>query len=212
MNVIMLIALMGGLRQVVDAERPGSLIDVNRDRFIPTLMLTNANRLLNKLDELFCLITDNSYDLICITETWLSPEIPESVYQMPNFISFRRDRSVRQGGGVLCYVRSCLNPRVLEPLANDEFELTWVAMRPSRLPRPVGVVIVAVLYCPPWYDAQTRNRLKDHLVACIDVLTRKYNHAGFLITGDFNSLETDFLVDDLILGRWLRLVQEVIEH
>ena len=34
--------------------------------------------------------------------------------------------------------------------------------------------------------------LREYLVASIDELTRIYNHPGFLVTGDFNSLETDF--------------------
>ena len=32
----------------------------------------------------------------------------------------------------------------------------------------------------------------DHIIACVDALNKKFNHPGIFITGDFNSLATDF--------------------
>ena len=60
-----------------DSARDG----VNSSRFVlPIVLLTNANRLHNKIDELFCLVNREHFDLIAITETWLTNEVPDSVY------------------------------------------------------------------------------------------------------------------------------------
>ena len=44
------------------------------------------------------------------------------------------------------------------------------------LSRPLSIVIVAVLYCPPWYNADLCSKLSRYLVNCVDELHRKYNH------------------------------------
>ena len=183
------------------------------DAMLPIVMLTNANRLHNKIDELYCLVNTERFDVICITETWLSPEVPDSVYQMPDFLIFRRDRLDRMGGGVMFYVRPCLNPRSIVPCvaSANEFELLWILLRPARLPRPLSVIIVAVLYCPPWYDRQTKKQLTEHIISCIDALNRRYDHPGFLFTGDFNSLDTGFFEADCTLGNLLKSIQELIK-
>ena len=121
------------------------------------------------------------FDLIAITETWLTNEVPDSVYHLPSFVIFRRDRPDRLGGGVLCFARSSLQPFAIDPLLDrgQDFELLWIAMRPHRLPRPLSLIVVAVLYCPPWYDASTKKQLIDHIIACVDSLNKRFNHPGF---------------------------------
>ena len=110
---------------------------VNSSRFesLPIVLLTNANRLYNKVDELFCLVNREHLDLISITETWLSADVPDSVHHLPSFVIFRKDRPDRLGGGVLCYARASLQPYAINPLLDrgQDFELLWIAMRPPRL-------------------------------------------------------------------------------
>ena len=42
---------------------------------IPTMLITNIRCLSNKVDELHCVAEANSADVLCITESWLSPII-----------------------------------------------------------------------------------------------------------------------------------------
>jgi hypothetical protein len=74
---------------------------------------------------------------------------------------------------------------------NSEFEVLFVSLRPRVLPRPLSIVIVAVIYCPPWYDASTNKELCDYILSSVDILTRRYSCPGFLIVGDFNSVDTN---------------------
>ena len=50
----------------------------------------------------------------------MSPDVPDSVCNLSDYVLYRRDRVDRIGGGVMCYVRSCLNSRVVEPLVDRQ--------------------------------------------------------------------------------------------
>jgi len=43
----------------------------------------------------------------------------------------------------------------------DNFELLWIKLKPRQLPRLLSCVpvLVAVIYCPPSYDASTMKKL-----------------------------------------------------
>ena len=160
---------------------------------IPSLKLTNANRIMNKLDELFLIVSAGSFDLVCITESWLSPQVPDSAVRMPDFVLYRRDRVDGIGGGVMFYIRSSIYSKSVHPDigATNDFEVLWVLMRPKCLPRPLSVIIVVV--APPWYDVSTRRCLSNYLMAGIYFFSRRFTNAGFFVVGDYNQLDTSFL-------------------
>ena len=87
---------------------------------LPTIFLTNCNHILNKLDELHILATDETQclDIICLTETWLDDLTPDSLCHLPNFSIFRKDRSFGLGGGVMCFVRSDILAHSVQPTVN----------------------------------------------------------------------------------------------
>jgi hypothetical protein len=87
----------------------------------------------------------------------------------------------------MLYIRDSISYRKLDYLQADcNFEIVWIMARLHVLPRPLSVLIVAVVYCPPWYDAATNAALCEYILKSIDLLNRKYPNAGFLLTGDFN--------------------------
>ena len=95
---------------------------------------------------------------------------------LPSYSIVRRDRQNQMGGGVLLYVHNSIMFRSLGNVLDnytDEFEITWVLLRPHLLPRRVSNIIVAVLYCPPWYSAARNNELFHYIVNCIDKLNHR---------------------------------------
>lgn len=66
----------------------------------------------NKQEELEISVWSQGHDLIAITETWWDSSHDCNVV-MDAYVPFRKDRSVRQGGGVALYVRQqlkCIDP------------------------------------------------------------------------------------------------------
>ena len=49
------------------------------------LLYLNARSILPKLDELRVLCVDNSYDIVCIIESWLSDEVANTELCIPGF-------------------------------------------------------------------------------------------------------------------------------
>ena len=80
---------------------------------LPAIILTNAQSVRYKLDELHGLIQTprikNLSQLICITESWLTPDINMHRTELQGYEQFRNDRLPKDsnksvGGGILFYV------------------------------------------------------------------------------------------------------------
>ena len=160
---------------------------------MPSVLLSNVNRITNKLDELSLFADKLRPDIIALTETWLSDAIPDSFCSLSSYNAVRLDRQTgQQGGGIMFYVRDNLSCRPLSSILNDRgnLEVLFISVRPRLLPRPLTILIFALVYCPPWYDAATKRDLCKYLTDSCDCLSRKYPSAGFFILGDFNNLDT----------------------
>jgi hypothetical protein len=89
----------------------------------------------NKLDELHATISTNSCDIAIITESLLSPHIPDDLIGLPNFATIRKDRPEDQRGAGLCtYINNNLNFLELDYLSDPQFETQWFLLKPNRLP------------------------------------------------------------------------------
>ena len=56
---------------------------------IPSVLSTNVRSLRNKMDELQAVVDVNNPDIVCITESWLKPDIPDSTVRLSKYILFR---------------------------------------------------------------------------------------------------------------------------
>lgn len=126
---------------------------------LPGLILKNAQSITPKLDELFALVNDkktaNLTQLICITESWLTPNIPPSQTALDGYAQFRNDRSAvetgkSKGGGLLVYVDEgwSKNNETLSVHTDSSLELLTLKCRPKWLPREFQSIIVIACYCP----------------------------------------------------------------
>ena len=101
------------------------------------------------------------------------------------------------GGGVVCYISRRCNGSLISPVTHGhldlDLEVLWLLLRPKILPRPLSCIIVAIVYAPPWYSVQRCKDLRIYMLACIDYFRAKYVFPGFIVCGDFNSFNTDFL-------------------
>jgi len=153
------------------------------------------------LDEVSVLLKSHNPAIFAITESWLTPNIPDQAVSMDRYSVQRRDRRSGSGGGVMLYLSDTIHCRRLENFESHDFEVLWVALRPKILPRPVSILLVAVVYCPPSYDVEKKRELANFILDSVDRLVRKYPSAGIFICGDFNTLDTG------LFNRYLHLNQ-----
>ena len=69
---------------------------------------TNANSLVQKMDELRDRALEKDYDIIAVVETWAHSGIGDAELTTEGFDMHRADRKGKRGGGVVIYVKETL--------------------------------------------------------------------------------------------------------
>lgn len=132
---------------------------------LPSILLANIQSLENKLDDLRARIKFQrdirDCNLLCFTETWLNPAVPDHAIQPAEFFSVHRmdrtrDSGKSRGGGVGLMVNSnWCNSASVVPLTRSctpNLELLSIMCRPFYLPREFTSVIISAVYIPPQAD------------------------------------------------------------
>ena len=156
----------------------------------------NVCCLTNKFEELESLVRYQKLyresSIVCLTETWLTENTPDSLISFTGFKTIRADRDTgasgkQKGGGLLLLVNNkWCNPNhatVKEQICNKDIELLAVSLRPYYLPREFTVVITIAVYIPPSAKAEVAC---DELHTTIARLQSKFPEAFIVVSGDFN--------------------------
>ena len=169
---------------------------------LPAVVLTNANSIKNKLDELHGLLKTkrlrNLSQIICITESWLTPDISKHRTNLDGYEQFRNDRVPEAsgksiGGGILMYIDKSwsTNNTILYNYTDCNLEMMTIKSRPHWLPREFSSIISISCYAPFTGNSRhkaattsTINTIKSHVTQ----MELKYPDACFIIMGDFNQL------------------------
>lgn len=169
----------------------------NRRRLppLPTVLLSNAQSIRNKVDELEAWAKFKpevrEACLLAFTETWLSEADQDGDLAISGFGSpFRLDRSPEitgksRGGGVCLFVnrRYCNTVVIREKLCTPDIELLSVSLRPHYLPCEFQQLFFTLVYIHPRANAAAAAQL------IVDV-THRLNSicpdAPKFILGDFN--------------------------
>ncbi len=163
---------------------------------LPSILLANVQSLENKMDNLRDRISFQwdirDYNIICLTETWLTHSVPDTaVTPSDNFFVLRMDRTAKAGkskGGGVCFMtnKEWCDPRNISSLSHSyspHLEHLSIICRPFYLPREFSSIIVTAVYIPPQADTGLDlSKLHDVLSGFIN----KHPDTAFIIAGDFN--------------------------
>ena len=110
----------------------------------------NARSIMSSLDEVRDLLSANNLDILCVGETWLTPDVSDKFLIFPGYSIIRLDRNrigrnaARRGGGVCILHRHSVTVEKMSIESTDsDTECLWaqvVSCRPT---------IVGVVYRPP---------------------------------------------------------------
>ena len=118
------------------SERPNGLL---------RLGLLNVQSIATKLDDILLLLREQRLDVLCLTETWLTPDVLDKFLAFPGYGLLRRDRDGRRGGGVAVLHRSEMRVTELAMPPSGPLETLWLsATWRGGTPSTIGVV-----YRPP---------------------------------------------------------------
>ena len=110
-----------------------------------TIEHINAQSVVGHLDEIVTLVSDRKIDILCVSETWLTPLITDKYINIPNFDIFRQD--LKPGGGVCIYVRNDLKATKVELKVENEtlVEDLWLQVQFKKLPS----ILIGTIYRHP---------------------------------------------------------------
>lgn len=141
-------------------------------RLVPDrcLGIWNARSIVNKLSFLQSLVSSKALDILCVTETWLSPLIFDTEIAPHNYSIFRRDRDSR-GGGVLIAISNDIPSRIVLSCPKTELIVVEVFLNPR--------IILACMYVPPNSPDSYHNDV-------IDAINNLSFSCDVILCGDFN--------------------------
>jgi len=161
---------------------PNDSMDAPKVRLLRGLNIAhlNVNRLVNKLDGVRELVSTYIFDVLALSDTWLSPKISDCEVTIPGYSVVRKDRTGSaklNGGGVLLYIRDNIPFTLKNELAANNEELLWIEInRPKCKP-----LLIAATYKPS--NVKEANFLESlsNSSAKIDL-----DKNGLVLMGDFN--------------------------
>ncbi len=162
----------------------------------PSLMLTNARSVLNKLDEIDCRLRRFKPSLVIITESWLNESIEDNSITFPSYRILRKDRN-SQGGGILVLYSDVFSAERCSCQSFDiqdcKTQILTFYLRPSNL-------MVIAVYHPYWGSSVHHSTVIDCI---IDIVSHAHQHHSFeslLLCGDLNGLSDSVNVLNSLLG------------
>ena len=128
------------------------------------------------IDEIRLLVKERNTDVLCVSETWLIPNILDEYVNIPDYVIYRCDKG--RGGGVCIYVKNNLtvtpvNTTIDKP---EGVEDLWVTVQCRKLP----AFIIGCLYRHPHSSMDTFNYVEE--IFKFIALRNK----TFYVLGDFN--------------------------
>ena len=141
-----------------------------------TVEHVNAQSLLSSMDEIVLLMKDRDIDILCVSESWLLPNVPDDFVDIPGYKIFRCDGG--RGGGVCIYVKDVLSANVinLRVPKQEGIEDMWVTVQCRKLP----AIVIGCMYRHPKAPVAAFDYMQD-----IFRLISLKNKAIFIL-GDFN--------------------------
>ena len=159
------------------------------------LYYQNVRGLRTKIDSFFLAASEDEYDVIVLTETWLDDRILSTQLFGNHYTVFRNDRSPQnssksRGGGVLIAVSVKLNCRIDPATIHNTLEQLWVTVETQH-----SVISIGVVYIPP--DRKSDSVLiQQHVDSIGSVLSRLDLHTEALLFGDYNQSGLRWFISD----------------
>ena len=147
------------------------------------ILFTNIRGLIANLDDLVTSLSASNPkpDIIVLTETFLSPTIPDQAIHLNGYTSFRHDR-ISHGGGVAVYYKSALTCERLLNYETCHHETIWFRLIVKQL---------TVNFCAAYWPPNSENDLTEHLAINLNALRMDSKSINLLI-GDFNAHHTNW--------------------
>ena len=150
--------------------------------------MRSLNKNFEKLREYLSLVK-RDFSIVALTETWCNDEkaAENSILQLPNYTLIHQIRNDGQrGGGVVLYVHSSLNFKILKKQSISSNDLEFACIEIVR--KTAKNIIVSCIYRPPRGDSHT-------FLEEIKTLICKNQEKPAFLVGDLNINSLDYSIN-----------------
>ena len=96
------------------------------------------------LIQLRLLACEKNFDILALSESWLSSTATNAEVELEGYKLFRQDRLKKRGGGVCVYIKTSLKTKALKELSvisNSGFQQFWLQIQHKNL-KPIILCVV----------------------------------------------------------------------
>ena len=136
----------------------------------------NARSIPKHIHEIEKIVNETGFDVLGVSETFISDHTPKSIYQIPGYKFINKNRDKKCRGGIGIYVIENLPVKLISlPIEHVQPEMLFVEVTIGMMKMAIGVIYKSPLIPYSVYASIHEN---------ISAITNKYEH--FLIMGDMN--------------------------
>ena len=110
-----------------------------------------------------------------------------------SYFSTPRPRGRRGGGAAIIANTERFHVEKLNIQIPHHLEIVWALAKPKAENAQFKRIILCSFYSPP--RSRLRNKLKDHMIGTLQMLTTKYLDCGILVGGDKNKMNISSLLN-----------------
>lgn len=139
----------------------------------------NTRSLFSGFDEFCSLVTTYDYDIIAVTETWMTDALSSDIVGMNGYKFIRKDRGKgSRGGGVAFYVKNHINFKMvtLDVENTDTIENLWIEISIGKFSLMLGVI-----YRVPNFSLNQSINIFDEMLSHISA-----SNQYVIVLGDMN--------------------------
>ena len=110
------------------------------------------------------------------------------------YFSTTRPRGKRGGGAAIIVNKQKFNAQKLDIYIPHKLEIIWAILKPKSEAAKIKNIILCSFYSPP--RSRLMNKLKDHIIGTLQMLTTKYPGCGIFVGGDKNKMNISQLLNN----------------
>ncbi len=192
---------------VLIPTRKNNICESSTAYSVPSILLTNACHVTNKITELSGIAAVNNPSFVIIIES--NSNIPDAAVEISKKLNAHSRDCPTPGGGVLAYMNNKRPTTCLRNIEENGKEVLWLLLKPPRTPRPYSAIIVIGVYYPPGQTTEDERAMYEYVTNGLDKTLQDHPSAGVIIAGDFNKMRLNPLYRRFNLKKLYGLLQEV---
>ena len=185
---------------------------------LPVVTVCNLRSLFPKIDNFKNDLFERQIDVSLCCEVWEKSESKKHKFEIEQmlemdglkYFSTTRPKGKRGGGAAIIVNTKRFKVETLNIQIPHHLEIIWALAKPKTENAEFKNIILCSFYSPP--RSRLRNKLKDHIIGTLQMLTTKYHNCGILVGGDKNKMEiTSLMNNNLNLKQIVRLPTRKLE-